>query len=98
MKYENLKFRIKDEAHSKEVQELLFKLGYEWNHLRGTDKHFANLNISYLRTSVQGHLACTQERDMFLGNGIYKNSKEVNIQYLKMKLGLGAIELDYPIY
>ena len=31
--FKNMKFRVKDEEHSKKIQEHLFSLGYKWAHI-----------------------------------------------------------------
>jgi len=91
-KHENLKFRVKDEAHSREIQELLFKLGYDW--LGNASKIVQYTDNNYHFTYLKGSIKFGNTEQNFLE----KNAKEVNIQYLKSKLGLSGIGLDYEIY
>ena len=61
--FKNMKFRVKDEEHSKLIQEELFKLGYEWNggkRVQYTDKEF-------LYTDENGWLSHGGYESTFLG-------------------------------
>ena len=50
--FKNMKFRIKDEEHSKKVQDFLLNLGYRWG--RGfTETFIRGLNIFILIKTVK---------------------------------------------
>lgn len=60
---ENLKIHVKNEAESKEAQELFFKLGYGWFEERSHE--FNGLNARYLLTKSRGTLHYTKEYIIF---------------------------------
>lgn len=59
-KFEDLKIKINNESHCKEVHCVLFKLGYSWD-IR--QNHFMNLNSYALYTGKNGYITYTCSGD-----------------------------------
>ena len=53
--FKNMKFRVKDEEHSKQIQEYLFSLRYHWYDARGVDY----TDAAFLFTNSRGHISQT---------------------------------------
>ena len=54
--FKNMKFRVKDEDHSKQIQEYLFSLGYRWDdRFRGVDY----TDSVFLFTNLRGYISQT---------------------------------------
>lgn len=54
--FKNMKFRVKDEEHSKQIQEYLFSLGYHWDdRARGVDY----TDAVFLFTNRRGYISQT---------------------------------------
>ena len=56
LEFKNMKFRVKDEEHSKQIQEHLFSLGYHWDdQARGVDY----TDAPFLFTTRRGYISQT---------------------------------------
>ena len=54
--FKNMKFRVKDEEHSKQIQEYLFSLGYQWD----DRAHVVDYtDAAFLFTTRRGYLSQT---------------------------------------
>ena len=73
----NYKIKVGSEVESKEVQELLFELGYVW--LSGDNDKFHHLKSPYLYTNKDMGLWCGDWHSTFNENG----NKEISIDQLK---------------
>ena len=60
--FKNMKFRVKDEEHSKQIQEHLFSLGYRWS---GNSNAVGYTDSSFLFTNNEGRL--TQDYSIAFG-------------------------------
>ncbi len=60
--FKNMKFRVKDEEHSKQIQEHLFSLGYRWI---GNRNAVVYTDSSFLFTNNKGRL--TQDYSIAFG-------------------------------
>jgi len=54
--FKNMKFRVKDEEHSKQIQEYLFSLRYRW---LGRYRDTMHVNKPYLFTQTDGRITQT---------------------------------------
>ena len=52
MKFKNMKFVVRDEDHSRQIQEALFAAGYSWS----GDRHVHYLSSSYLYSDTWGFI------------------------------------------
>ena len=43
--FKNMKFRVKDEEHSKKIQEHLFSLGYKWNNTNSVPQYTSGIGL-----------------------------------------------------
>ena len=60
--FKNMKFRVKDEEHSKQIQEHLFSLGYKW---LGRCKDVMHVNKPYLFTQTDRRITQTDRESCF---------------------------------
>ena len=63
MQFKNMKFRVRNEEHSKQIQEALFELGYYWRIYGSEVKHTA---ATHLYTSSTGELDWSVMESSFL--------------------------------
>ena len=75
--FKNMKFRVKDEEHSKQIQEYLFSLGYKWSSL---DQKTQYTNARFLFVDIGGFI--TYELD---NNDYFKKHKNVEYQLKETK-------------
>ena len=75
--FKNMKFRVKDEEHSKQIQEYLFSLGYKWSPL---DQKTQYTNARFLFVDIGGFI--TYELD---NNDYFKKHKNVEYQLKETK-------------
>jgi len=91
--FENYKFRIKSERHSKLIQKLLFKLGYDWG---DNDKKMAFsyqfTDADFLFTDSNGQIAYENYDSYFFDND---SSMEKTFEFLSKLLNNGK---GYTIY
>ena len=43
--FKNMKFRVKDEEHSKKIQEHLFSLGYKWSNTNSVPQYTSGIGL-----------------------------------------------------
>ena len=55
--FKNMKFRVKDEEHSKQIQEYLFSLRYHWDGLQARGVDYTD--AAFLFTNRRGYISQT---------------------------------------
>ena len=75
--FKNMKFRVKDEEHSKQIQEYLFSLGYKWSSL---NQKILHTQARFLLVDIRGFI--TYEQD---DNDYFKKHKNVEYQLKETK-------------
>ena len=61
MKFKNMKFIVRDEDHSRQIQEALFAAGYKWYSNRGIE----HLDSKYLYTNNYGLIQYGTDKEFF---------------------------------
>lgn len=61
--FTNMKFRVRDEEHSKQIQEALFELGYGWSN--SLCKNIKHLPYEFLFSNVNGEIMVGAEYSVF---------------------------------
>ena len=61
--FKNMKFRVENEEHSKQIQEYLFSIGYKW--LGGSVYHVINSDARYFITSYDGNITWINNSNNF---------------------------------
>lgn len=73
--FKNMKFRVIGEESSKEIQNLLFEMGYEWP---TSGREVCNLTKPFLYTDNDGNITYGVVEDCFLQS----NDTEYKIEYV----------------
>lgn len=79
--FKNMKFRVSSEESSKEIQNLLFEMGYKWP---GASREICNLTKPFLYTDNEGYMTFGVFEDCFLQSK-YKEFKIEHILHLVPK-------------
>ena len=74
--FKNMKFRVSSEESSKEIQNLLFEMGYKWP---TAGREICNLTKPFLYTDNEGYMTFGVFEDCFLQSSKYK---EFKIEYV----------------
>lgn len=73
--FKNMKFRVSSEESSKEIQNLLFEMGYKWP---GAGRDVCNLTKPFIYTDNEGYMTFGVFEDCFLQS----KYKEFKIEYV----------------
>ena len=73
--FKNMKFRVIDEESSKEIQNLLFEMGYKWP---TAGREVCNLTKPFLYTDAEGNITFGIVEVFF----VESNDKEFKIEYV----------------
>lgn len=85
MQFKAMKIRVKDEEHSRLIQEALFEMGYEWASSVGRGYEF--LRSPYLYTSNYGGI--------YYGESDYSFNQDVRQEY-EAKIKVEFVEIQKP--
>ena len=75
--FKNMKFRVKDKEHSKQIQEYLFSLGCKWSSF---DQKTQHTNARFLFVGIRGFITYVQD-----DNDYFKKHKNVEYQLKETK-------------
>lgn len=94
IEFKNMKFRVKDEEHSKQIQEHLFSLGY--NCLCQSNNEYQNFKEPYLFTDTDGRISWCNSKGYFEGQDEIKEyqlkeTKSYALEEVKPKSKIGDL-------
>ena len=94
MQFKNMKFRVRDEEHSKQIQEALFELGYRWP-IYGTEViHTAAV---YLCASQTGELDWSVMESSFLNQAFPEYELKFKPEFVEV-VKEEVVELNGKLY
>ena len=96
--FKNMKFRVKDEDHSKQIQEYLFSLGYHWGeHGRSVDY----TDAPFLFTNRRGYISQTYNSSYGENNEYpeyrLKETKSYSLEEVKPIKSIATLGIDLDV-
>lgn len=97
--FKNMKFRVKDAEHSKQIQEYLFSLGYKWSSLNQKTQHTDAL---FLFVGIKGFITHEQDDNKYFEKHKYieyqlKETKSYSLEEVKPIKTIAALGIDLNV-
>lgn len=74
--FKSMKFRVRDEDHSRQIQETLFGLGYSWNAGGEHRRSVKYTDCKFLYAYKEGTVTCGYDQECFDGTKFQENTIE----------------------